>query len=216
MTLKSDAKCEEKLPCCLENDMRNFANFHQSTWKCQNWNFDKIFLSKVENAWASNLQWSCVSWQWRVTQKFKKNWLVVLKLTWTSQILTCALEKSKNFFCLIGSLWPKYILFELQKYRGGIFHDTEKLYKFWRKTAQWFEKRHEKLGKFSPGHLKVSKLELWWDPFVQSRKGMNLKFTEELCVMTMNNNAKFWRDIDFSFQNWHEEFNKFWLDYSKI
>ena len=27
MTLKSDAKFEEKLTCCLENDMRNLANF---------------------------------------------------------------------------------------------------------------------------------------------------------------------------------------------
>ena len=50
MTLKSDAKLEKKkLTCCLENDMRDFANFHQSTRKCQNWNFDKILLSKVEN-----------------------------------------------------------------------------------------------------------------------------------------------------------------------
>ena len=56
----------------LENDMRNFAKFPQSTCKCQNWNFDKIFLSKVEIVWASNLQWSCVSWQWRVTQKVKR------------------------------------------------------------------------------------------------------------------------------------------------
>ena len=30
MTLKSDAKFEEKLTCGLENDMRNLANFHQS------------------------------------------------------------------------------------------------------------------------------------------------------------------------------------------
>ena len=36
MTLKSDAKLEEKLTCDLENDMRNLANF----W---------ILLSKVEN-----------------------------------------------------------------------------------------------------------------------------------------------------------------------
>ena len=49
MTFKSDAKFEEKLTCCLENDMGNFANFHQGTRKCQNWNFDKILLSKVEN-----------------------------------------------------------------------------------------------------------------------------------------------------------------------
>ena len=99
MTLKSDAKFKEKLASCLENDMSNFANFHQSTWKCQNWNLDKMFLSRVENVWASNLAWSCVSQQWRETQKFKRNWLVVLKLTWTSQIFTRALEKSKKVFC---------------------------------------------------------------------------------------------------------------------
>ena len=28
------------------------------------------------------------------------------------------------------------------------------------------------------------------DPFAQSRKGMTLIFTEELCVMAMKNNAK--------------------------
>ena len=49
MTLKSDAKFEEKLTCGLENDMRNLANFHQSTGKCQNWDFDGVVLSKVEN-----------------------------------------------------------------------------------------------------------------------------------------------------------------------
>ena len=54
----------------------------------------------------------------------------------------------------------------------------------------WFEKKLEKFGEFSPEHLKVSKLGLWWDPFAQSRKGMTLKFTEELCVMKMKNNAK--------------------------
>ena len=29
MTLKADAKFEEKLTCGLENDMRNMVNFHQ-------------------------------------------------------------------------------------------------------------------------------------------------------------------------------------------
>ena len=51
MKLRSDVKFEEKLACGLENDMRSFtrANFYQSTRKCQNWNFDAILLSKVEN-----------------------------------------------------------------------------------------------------------------------------------------------------------------------
>ena len=52
MTWKSDAKFEGKLTCYLENDMRNLPNFHQSTPKCRNWNFDVIFLSKVENVGA--------------------------------------------------------------------------------------------------------------------------------------------------------------------
>ena len=31
-----------KLTCGLENEMRNMANLHQSTWKSQNWDFDGI------------------------------------------------------------------------------------------------------------------------------------------------------------------------------
>ena len=31
MTQKSDDKFQEKLTCGLENDMKNMANFHQST-----------------------------------------------------------------------------------------------------------------------------------------------------------------------------------------
>ena len=50
MTQKSVAKFEEKLTGGLETHMRNLANFHQSTGKCQNWDFDGILLSKVENA----------------------------------------------------------------------------------------------------------------------------------------------------------------------
>ena len=49
MTLQSHAKFEEKMTGGLKNNMRNLANFHQNTWECQNWDFDGILLSKVEN-----------------------------------------------------------------------------------------------------------------------------------------------------------------------
>ena len=39
---------EGKLTCASKNDMRNLENFHQSTRKSQNWNFDGILLSIVE------------------------------------------------------------------------------------------------------------------------------------------------------------------------
>ena len=50
--IKSDTKFEEKLTGCLENDKRNMANFHQGASKSQNWDFDGILESKVENVWA--------------------------------------------------------------------------------------------------------------------------------------------------------------------
>ena len=153
-----------------------------------------------------------MSWQWRMIQKLKRNWLVVLKLTWGfSQILTQAPESLKNSSVLIGCLWPKYIIFELQKYIEVIFHDTEEWCKIWRKNEIWFEKWHEKFDKFSPKHLKVSKLGLWWDPSVQSRRGMTLKFSQdmsqelyvtfqELCVMTMKNNANVEEELTCHFK----------------
>ena len=49
MTLKSDAKFEEKMICGLENDMRSFVKYYQSTRKSQNRDVGGILLSKVEN-----------------------------------------------------------------------------------------------------------------------------------------------------------------------
>ena len=56
------------------------------------------------------------------------------------------------------------------------------------------------MARFSLEHLKVSKLGLWWDPFIQSRKSMSLKFTVELCAMTMKNDAKFEEELTFFFK----------------
>ena len=141
-----------------------------------------------------------MSWQWRMMQNLKRNWLVILKLTcrvWW--ILTRAL-KSLKICTLMGSFWTKYVMFELKKYRGVMFHDSEEWCKIWRKTNLWFGKWHEEFGKFLPEHLKVSKLGLWWDPFVQSRKCISLTFTEELYMCHDNEEwYKNWRGNDLSF-----------------
>ena len=91
---------------------------------------------------------------------------------------------------MIGPFCAKYTTFDLKKYRGVIFHDTEESCKIWRKTDLWFGKWHEEFGKFSSEHLKVSKLVFSWDPFVQSRKCTSHKFTEELKVMALKNDEK--------------------------
>ena len=46
----------------------------------------------------------------------------------------------------------------------------------------------------------MSQLELWCDLFIQSSKKMNLRFTEELCFMTMNHDAKFEKDFTCRFK----------------
>ena len=47
MTLKSDAKFEEKLALGSKNDMRNLVNFNVSSGKSENLYFDVLLLSKV-------------------------------------------------------------------------------------------------------------------------------------------------------------------------
>ena len=102
------------------------------------------------------------------------------------------LSKICTFIC---SYCAKYLMFDLKKYKGVIFLDTEGWCKIWRKTDLWFGKWHEEYGKFSPEHLKVSKLGLWWDPLIPSRRSMSLKFTKELCIMTLKNDAKFEEEL---------------------
>ena len=109
-------------------------------------------------------------------------------------------SKVAKICILIGSYFAKYLMFDLKNYRGVIFHDTEGWFKIWRKTDLWFGKSHQEYGKFSPEYLKVSALGLWWDPVIQSRKCMNLKFTEELSVMIMKNDAKFEEELTCRFK----------------
>ena len=47
MALKIDTKFEGKLTCASKNDIRNFANFHQSTFKSlKSWTFLGSFYQK--------------------------------------------------------------------------------------------------------------------------------------------------------------------------
>ena len=78
----------------------------------------------------------------------------VLFQKWPWWILIRALKISK-ICILIGPFCEKYMTFDLKKYRGVIFHDTEDSCKIWRKTGLWFGKWHKEFGKFSPEHSKI-------------------------------------------------------------
>ena len=105
----------------------------------------------------------------------------------------------------------KVFNFRPEKVQKNYLHDTEQRCKISRKTDLWFGKWHEEYEKVSPKHMKVSKLGLLWDPLIQNRKSMSLKFTEE-----SEEWCKIWRIIDLSFQNWDKEFDEFWPDHLKV
>ena len=67
-------------------------------------------------------------------------------------------SKVSKICTLIGPFCAKYIIFDLKKYWGVIFHDTEESCKIWRKTSSQFGKWHEDFGKLSSELSKISKI----------------------------------------------------------
>ena len=116
-------------------------------------------------------------------------------------------QKSQKFaislFLLskIFNVWPKKAQ---RSYLSGHWRVMQN----WKKTDLWFGK-WQKYGKFSPEHLKVSK-------FNQRRKSMSLKIYREAKCHDNEEWCKTWRGVDLSFQNWHEEFDGFWLEQLKV
>ena len=130
-------------------------------------------------------------------------------------------EHSKiSIICTLMSwFWPKCIMFQLRKYRRVMFHDTQDWYKVWKKTDWCFEIWHKKFGKFSPEHLKVSKLGPWAS-FCQklkmyeleNYKGVMCLGSEEWCKISWKTNLCFlkWslKNNDFILESKIVELNK--------
>ena len=59
------------------------------------------------------------------------------------------------------------------------------------KLTSTFKNDMRNFENFHQSMFKSKKLGLWWDPYIQSRKCMSLKFIGEFCVLTMKNEEKF-------------------------
>ena len=160
MTLVSDAKFEGKLTFAFKNDMRNLRNFHQSTWKSQNWDFDGNLLSRVEMHelkiyWGikchENEEW-CKNW--RRIDFSVQNWHEQFDKFWFKH------SKISKFCTLMGCVWPKYIMFDLKKYRGVMFYGTEYWCKIWKKTDFCYSKMTRNLGNFCQSTWKFQNFDL--------------------------------------------------------
>ena len=72
-------------------------------------------------------------------------------------------SKISKICTLMGWFWPKYVIFELRKYRGVMFDDTQDRYKVLREKNLCFQKWHKEFGKISPEHVRKSKnWDFYW------------------------------------------------------
>ena len=117
----------------------------------------------------------------------------------------------------MGSLSAKYILFELKKYRGIIFHEAEEGYKIWRGIDSSFQNSHKEFDKFWPEPSKVSK-NFHFNGLLMSKKCILLvlrKYRGVIFHETVEE-YKTWCGIDLLFENWDKKFDNFWPEHLKV
>ena len=142
-----------------------------------------------------------MSWQWRIIQNLKRNCLVVSKLTW--------------------EIWWSLIQSQIKIHFNVLL--LSKVYIIWAKKVQ---------GSYLSWHSRVMQnLKKNWLVVWKMKWGISQIFTralESVKIRTLMGYfcpeqkmykfkiCKIWRGIDLSFKNWHEKFDKFWLEHSKI
>ena len=106
--------------------------WHSLTWALgglKNFPFNGLLLSKVYTVWDKKYrgvifhdieEWYKI---WRGINLLFANWYEEFDKFWLDHL------NVSEIFTLMGSFWTEYILSELKKYRGVIFHDTEEWYK---------------------------------------------------------------------------------------
>ena len=153
-----------------------------------------------------------------VNEECCKNWREIdfSVQNWHEQFDWFKYSKISKMCTLMGCLWSKYIMFDLRKYKGVMFDSTEYWCKIWRKTDFCFQKWHKEFGKFSPETWKSQNLD--FDGILLNPKYKIYELKTYRGVVCHDNKewCKTGRGIDLLFQNWDEEFDEFWLEYSKI
>ena len=121
-----EVEFEVELTCHFNVDMPGIWRIlTQALESLKIFHFNELLLSKVYIVWAKKIQRTYLSWNWIGIQIWRgidlsfKNWHKEFDKFWPEH------SKVSKIFTLMGSFWAKYILFQLKKYRGVIFHETE-------------------------------------------------------------------------------------------
>ena len=123
--------------------------------------------------------------------------------------------KVSKIFTLMGSFCTKYILSELKKYRGVTFQ-TEEGWKIWRGIDLLFQNWHKEFDNFSPEHSRVAKIFTLMGSFPAKYILFELKKYRGVIFYDIEEWCKIWRKTDLLLGKWHEEFDKFSPEHSKV
>ena len=147
MALKIDTKFEAKMTCASKNETRNSARVLESL--------------KIGTLMTSFLKLEmCEPKIYRgVICHDNEEWCKI-EVELTCQFKIEHSEISKNS-TLMGCFWPKYLMFELKKYRGIMFYGTEYWCKIWRKTDFGF-KNDRNLANFDQSTQKSQNQDFYW------------------------------------------------------
>ena len=146
MKLKRVAKFGKDPTRRLKIGIRNLTKFDSSTRKSQK--FSGLLLRKVYILWAKKVKGIIFH---EIEERYKiwrgidlpfQNWNKEFDKIWPEHL------KVSKIFILISSFWAKDILFQLKKYRGVLFHETEEGYKIWWGIDLLFQRWHKEFDKF--------------------------------------------------------------------
>ena len=125
MTLKSDAKLKEKQNCGFRYDMRNLVNFHPTSQKSENFTLMNYFCPRY-------IRFELKKYReviFHDPEQWCKIWidpdLVVSKILWGIVWTFIRAPKSLKNCTLMGYFCTKHIIFQPEKFRGIMCHNTE-------------------------------------------------------------------------------------------
>ena len=124
--------------------------------------------------------------------------------------------KVSKIYILMGCFWPNYIMLELKKYRGVMFDCTQDWFKVWRITGLCFQKLTWGIWQFFIRALESLQIGTLMAYFCQNLNMYELEVYKGIMCHGNEEWCKNRRGVDLSVQNWHEEFDEFWSEHSKI
>ena len=102
----------------------------------------------------------------------------------------------------MGWFWPKYIMFQLKKYRGVIFDCTQDCYKAWRKTGLCLQKLTWGIWQIFTRELESLQIATFMASFCLNLKMYELKIYRGGLCHDNEEWYQIWRGIDLTWGIW--------------